>query len=1063
MITSLDRCFRRVLGQNGSPNTIDLSTDATDSKGDLQTVSRNPVGVSTQTSSSQSATFLQNSNGNTDVSLRGQYTGVSNSQYNVSTSTPSAASHNSGSSVYQNGDQNSASSANAVTQNRETPLDNSVSSEPTTSRLNSQTTTVFTNVKSSIPSQWITASSDQPTSSQFNNYPITVPTQTSDGRQSTFRTVVGESTSGFKPASFSTPVQISSARSSDSLSVSQNDGLQSLPNSNAPSTGSTIRQTDLLSVPGISDGLASTQLSQFFLQSTTSQKRSNGSSSVSLPSQSTETSNGQTRISMSTVSKDSRLSDFFSFQTNLAASTVQESSQADQSFYSSNGMLDSSSGSQSNQTFSLNSDTAISARSQTEVYPTASRFSNKSTILSSGSNGEINRESPTPSYENDRSSVHLYNTEELKTITVTQNDQSATSQSNTYTAAWLPTQQIPGLSNNSSSLPDNVSLFTGSRNTNTISAFNQNSLSFNSKTDNAESTVSSYGLDNRRSSPNGGSNLDSTTTSFIINGGNTSSSNNLLWATTSSDIVPGSTSSNNNQGLFSQPLSYTGVPQSTKQTNIDWSFADVSDKRMTSSSASGHSSSSTRFLNDQTPFTVSSPFNNGQFSRDALSQSFTTAIERENSINPDVTSLRQPVSFPTTTARSPLPSSTDSDQLPSYNGPLFTTPDMSQPTYSSETDYGRKTTATRQNYSIWSIFPSFSPTNEQPNFTTKNTPLSAYISNAEEHSSRGYESDVSTGRSSPVSYFNSGSDSVSTSILVTFLANLSVHSSQSYSEVSHNASSTASSGHQTPGLFSSASIGLASSSKTDYSGTYSSNSIWLSASQSDLLNSTVSRLGILSTDTGTEHSSSLSSQSAESTLETNSPFSIDPNQNAKSTEYSHLQDTDSTTLQSNVSTVFLSNQNSHSPTASNAATSFAVRTTAFPTYQTSGRPLAGSSTQLTSRLSNYFSEFELPTVTSSTKSPDTEGLTQQSSEISGGVPQRSTTGNGRLTSLFQLTLSSNSSNGASTFAAVTSTLEQEAKQELRWSTLCLFNQMYFNSRLDSWVLIKHAFYLTKKN
>jgi hypothetical protein len=40
--------------------------------------------------------------------------------------------------------------------------------------------------------------------------------------------------------------------------------------------------------------------------------------------------------------------------------------------------------------------------------------------------------------------------------------------------------------------------------------------------------------------------------------------------------------------------------------------------------------------------------------------------------------------------------------------------------------------------------------------------------------------------------------------------------------------------------------------------------------------------------------------------------------------------------------------------------------------------------------------------------------------------------------------------------------EQEAKQELRWSTLCLFNQMYFNSRLDSRVLIKHTFYLTKK-
>jgi hypothetical protein len=39
---------------------------------------------------------------------------------------------------------------------------------------------------------------------------------------------------------------------------------------------------------------------------------------------------------------------------------------------------------------------------------------------------------------------------------------------------------------------------------------------------------------------------------------------------------------------------------------------------------------------------------------------------------------------------------------------------------------------------------------------------------------------------------------------------------------------------------------------------------------------------------------------------------------------------------------------------------------------------------------------------------------------------------------------------------------QEAKQKLRWSTLCLFNQMYFNSRLDSRVLIKHAFYLTKK-
>jgi hypothetical protein len=221
MITSLDRCFRRVLGQNGSPNTIDLSTDATDSKGDLQTVSRNPVGVSTQTSSSSLQLFFK-----TAMEIQMFHCEVNtpefqNSQYNVSTSTPSAASHNSGSSVYQNGDQNSASSANAVTQNRETPLDNSVSSEPTTSRLNSQTTTVFTNVKSSIPSQWITASSDQPTSSQFNNYPITVPTQTSDGRQSTFRTVVGESTSGFKPASFSTPVQISSARSSDSLSVSQ--------------------------------------------------------------------------------------------------------------------------------------------------------------------------------------------------------------------------------------------------------------------------------------------------------------------------------------------------------------------------------------------------------------------------------------------------------------------------------------------------------------------------------------------------------------------------------------------------------------------------------------------------------------------------------------------------------------------------------------------------------------------------------------------------------------------------------------------------------------------------
>jgi hypothetical protein len=41
-------------------------------------------------------------------------------------------------------------------------------------------------------------------------------------------------------------------------------------------------------------------------------------------------------------------------------------------------------------------------------------------------------------------------------------------------------------------------------------------------------------------------------------------------------------------------------------------------------------------------------------------------------------------------------------------------------------------------------------------------------------------------------------------------------------------------------------------------------------------------------------------------------------------------------------------------------------------------------------------------------------------------------------------------------------MRQEAKQELRWSTLCLFNQMYFSSRLDSRVLIKHAFYLTKK-
>jgi hypothetical protein len=44
------------------------------------------------------------------------------------------------------------------------------------------------------------------------------------------------------------------------------------------------------------------------------------------------------------------------------------------------------------------------------------------------------------------------------------------------------------------------------------------------------------------------------------------------------------------------------------------------------------------------------------------------------------------------------------------------------------------------------------------------------------------------------------------------------------------------------------------------------------------------------------------------------------------------------------------------------------------------------------------------------------------------------------------------------------TYKQEAKQELRWSTLCLFNQMYFNSRSDSPAGSDKAYFLfNKKN
>jgi hypothetical protein len=1028
------------IGQNTSSKRNELSTDATDNKSGLPTISSDFVGVSTLTANYQSATFLQSNNG-------------SNSQYNRLTATVPAASRTSDSYVFPNGGQYSASSVNTVTQNRESSQDNSAPLALTTSRQTVQTTTVFAVFNPPTSSQWTRSASDQTVSSQFSNNPLTVSAMTPDGRQSSFQTIVGESASSFK-AGFSTRIQGSSARPSDSSSVSQDDWSQSSPKSSVPSTDATISQADMRSAFGSSNGFLSTQHSQF-VESTTFQKSSKGSSSVPLQSQFTETSNEQNRITTSTVSGDSQIGSSYGFQTNKVASTAHESSPADQSLHSSNGMLSFSSGIQNNQATTVNSSAVFSTPYQSDGYENVSHFSITSTLHSPSSNSVINNESRIPNYESDSSSARQYNTEQFNTLTSNQNHHSSTSRDNTDITAWLLTKQTGSLINSSTSLPDYVSAFTGYHNTNTDSLFNQNSLNSDLQANNDVSAASTHNVNSQLSSPNEASGSDLSTTHLVVNDGLSSSPFNsadsaaswpsystpspvstrqfastlggnnygesatqqidnhlsvssLYIGTTrasstavSSNIVSDSSSSNNIQGLSSQTTPYATVPERTDQTNTVWSFAGISDNRFVSTAASSRSSSSTKFISEQSHFTVS-PSLNGQFSSDTIGHSSTIAVESDNSIDPEMTSFRQPVNFPTNTATSKLPSSSDSDQLYSFNGSLYTTLGLNLQTSSLGADYG-KTTANRQNYSIWSIFPSFSETSKPPSFTTQNVQSSAYVSSPDEHVSSGYETDVSVGRSSPVSHINSGSDSVATSIPVTFLANLSANSLPNYNAVSHDASSTVSSVNQSSGL--------------------TSASLWLSASQSDLLNSSTSTIRIVSNVTETRRLSSFSSDFGESIFNTHSPFSSDPNQNAKSTEYSRLQDSGATVLPSNVSTVSPSNQRSQSAVGSDAATSFAARTIKFPTFQTSGRTPAGSSAYFTGQSSRSISEFELSTASPLTKSSDTENLTQQSSDVSGSILQRSTDGNGRFTSSFQRSLSSSSLNIATTYVTVTSTLD----------------------------------------